>query len=190
VPDALPAWPEHDPAPEVTSLDPRPLDAPSEPLAVRKTAAILKAAGWEVRIGYARSWKRQPKTGTYRPIETFSVQAGPGHPSGWRVMAVYERFRDTGAQLTYYPEAKKPWLGTGNWSGQPGTWKWVRVRIVAGNGVFPRHAVSITDLKEFASVRGSVLPAWFQAIWEREEDKAERQKQAAADRPRKSGEGL
>lgn len=189
MPDALPAWPEHDPAPEVTSLDPRPADAPTDPLAVRKTAARLEAAGWEVRIGYARSWKRQPKTGTYRPIETFSVQAGPGHPSGWRVMAVYERFRDATYARTYYPGTPYTVKETPP-SGQPGTWKWASVRITPPNGVFPRHAVSITDLKEFASVRGSVLPAWFIGIETREAAKEAKQKQAAKDRPKKSGEGL
>jgi hypothetical protein len=49
-------------------------------------------------------------------------------------------------------------------SGEPGTWTWQDGRILNAS---KRHRVKVTDIKEFAKVRGSVLPGWFDAISKR-----------------------
>jgi hypothetical protein len=180
----LAAWPEHDPKPTVTSRDPRPEDCPAEPKSIKDLAALLNAGGWETRIGYSRAWKRQPTTGTYRPIETFAVWCGE-HECGWRAVAVYERFSDGAQAFAYFPDVEdfeeitKP-------TGKAGTWKWSGVTVFKG---FTRHQMDVTDLKEFARVRGSVLPGWFKGIAARKAEQKEKQKAAAKARPSRKSEG-
>jgi hypothetical protein len=147
----------------VRSFDPVPQDAPERPRAVLQLAKALEAGGWEVRIGYSRAWKRAQRTGTYRPIETFGIHTAANHPSGYRVLAIYWRFLDTGAERSYFSDSKE-FEYTAKASGEPGTWAWLSCRIIRG---INRHRCNATDVKEFAKVRGSVTPAWFSAIEER-----------------------
>jgi hypothetical protein len=60
------------------------------------------------------------------------------------------------------------------------SWTWVRVTIWRDANHFTD--ASVTDLKEFLSVRGSVLPGWFAAIHEREQAKAAKAKARPATR--------
>jgi hypothetical protein len=154
------AWPENDPAPEHTTRDPFPdMPLPTALAALKKKA---EAAGWEVRVGYSRAKRRAVKIGSYDLVETLGVW-GEGH--GWRFSAMYER---------------KP---EGAVSAQ--AWKWGSISLWA-DGKFPFSYASVTDLKEWLAVRGSVLPSWFAAIAAREKAKAEKQKAAAKTRPASS----
>ena len=166
------AWPEHDPAPEVTTLDPRPADAPDEPRAVRLLVAEATAAGWQARVGYSRGPIRAVKVGTYKTVECFGVWASEHPETGWRFCAMHER--TIGA-------------ATG--------WKWARVtmwhargKATTGGALRFSHA-NRTDLSTFIELRGLVLPSWFAAIEKRVVEQAERQKAAAKKRPRKTENG-
>lgn len=154
---AKPLWLIMPPPPEVTNREPKPDDAPDVPKSVLALAKLAEAGGWEARIGYSRAVKRGQKTGSYRPIEVFGVWLGGGHPSGWRASALYERFRDAKQEDTHYEDGS--WRRTVEPVGKPGTWSW-ECRLFSVKG---RHEVSVTNLKEFMSVRGSVLPSWFEA---------------------------
>lgn len=155
-------WPDRDPVPEVTNLDPRPADAPADPRAVVALAALGTAHGWTTRVGYSRSHKRAQRIGEYVPVETFGVWADVHPDTGFRWCAMYERRRGSG------------------------TWAWARVMV--WNGERSHSDLSVTDLKEFIGVRGSVTPGWFRAITRREHAKKLKAKTAAANRPRKAKE--
>lgn len=142
-----PTWPEHDPLPEVHSTDPRPESAPADPRPVLAIVKAATAAGWLVRVGYSRGPARAVKVGTYKMVETFGVWSAPHPDTGWRFYGMYER--TVGA-------------ATG--------WKWDRIGIWKPGGTRFVEA-SVTDLKEFIAVRGSVLTSWFKAIHQREERK-------------------
>lgn len=135
-------WPDSDPAPLVTNTEPRPDGAPSDPNSVTGLAALGRAGGWDVLTGYSRSLKRAQKIGTYTEVETIGVWAGSHPASGWRWSAEYQR------------------------KASGGTWAWVRVHIWRP-GHAPHADATVTDLKEFIGVRGSVLPSWFEAITDR-----------------------
>ena len=71
------------PPAEVSTRDPRPADAPPDPSALVKLAAAADA-GWEIRIGYARGWKKlgRGNVGTsadarWAPHHFVSLQARP-----------------------------------------------------------------------------------------------------------------
>lgn len=154
-------WPKHDPAPEVTTLDPRPADAPKEPLAIRKLVALATDAGFETRVGYSRGMQRGQKTSTYRRVEVFSVWFDPTHESGYRPLATYRRFIDAKARLVYdsrtdriEPDTDPDFAPTG----KPGPWQW-HVSI-AGRGAH-HFGITVTHLNEFVELRGRVLPSWF-----------------------------
>jgi ribosomal protein S27E len=88
-------------------------------------------------------------------VETFGVWSARHPDTGWRLYAMYER--TIGA-------------ATG--------WKWARTGIWRpGQGARFVEA-SVTDLKDFITVRGSVLPSWFKAIHVREEQKKAKQRVA------------
>ena len=147
----------------LSNQDPRPADAPEEPRSVAGLVKVLQAGGWTVKVGYSRAWRRGTRTGTFRRAEFFGVFAGLHPSSPFRTVSVYWRFMDKEEEYEWYrdsgelEQSKKA-------VGQPGGWTWTDSRIVQG---FTRHPCSITDLKEFASVRGSVMPAWFAAIEKR-----------------------
>jgi hypothetical protein len=144
----------------VSNLDPRPDDAPPVPAPVASLVKTLEAAGWTVRVGFSRAWRRAPKTGHYRKAEFFGVFAGD-HPScEFRVISVYWRFADKAELFAWYRDVMALELVT-KASGEPAGWTWQDGRIVRG---FTRHRVKVTDIKEFARVRGSVLPGWFAGI--------------------------
>ena len=167
-------WPERDPDPEVRSTDPRPADAPAEPRAVKELEALAVMAGFEVRIGYARGRARAVKRGTYKALETFAVY-GLLRASGWRFSARYD----------FSPDLK-------------GGWKWGDTGIwLPGHTVAPGLGVrftlaTITDLKEWVGAAGNVTPAWFKGIHARVTEQAEKQRQAAKERPasKKAKEGM
>jgi hypothetical protein len=179
----VPVWPERDPEPEILNTDPRPDDAPDAPKSVQDLAKLGKAAGWDVRVGYSRALLRGTTNSTYRKKETFGVWFGTGHVSGWRACAMYQRFTDKTLVHRFDGEEILP---VGKPAGVPGTWKWESVTIFSG---FTRHPVSVTDLKEFVSVRGSVLPTWFEAVRTRIAEQEAEQKRKAKERPKKAKEG-
>lgn len=174
-----PVWPERDPEPEVSNRDPRPVDAPAIPKSVSDLAALAKAAGWEIRIGYSRALLRGTANSTYRMVETYGVWFGTDHVSGWRASAMYQRFADAGEIRHFNGKTIEPDASTRK--GKPGTWTWKAVTIFSG---FKRHEVNVTDLKEFVTVRGSVLPTWFDTIRERKSDQKEKQREAVRNRPK------
>lgn len=152
-------WPEHDPKPEVSTRDPRPADAPKEPLAIRKLVALATGAGIEVRVGYSRGLQRGQKTSTYRMVEVFSVWFDPTHESGYRPQAMYRRFVDAKETFVYDSRTERiepdPSIDA---AGKGGPWQW---RIsVAGRGAH-HFGLSVTHLIEFVELRGRVLPSWF-----------------------------
>lgn len=166
-------WPAEDPKPEVTSLDPRPADAPAEPKAVLDLARLARGAGFEARIGYSRGPVRAVKRGTYKRVQAFSVWGLHG-ASGWRFVAVHQ----------HSPDLKGPW-------------KWDSVALwLPGSLVAPGLGTrfvdaTVTDLKEWLGVSGNVGPAWFKAVHARVMEQAERTKTAAQQRPaaKKNKEG-
>lgn len=174
-----PVWPERDPEPEISNRDPRPVDAPAIPKSVSDLAALAKASGWEVRVGYSRALLRGTANSTYRLVETYGVWFGTGHVSGWRASAMYQRFADAGEIRRF--DGEKIEADASTRKGKPGTWTWKKVTIFSG---FTRHEVSVTNLKEFVTVRGSVLPTWFEAIAEKQAEQEAKQREAAKNRPK------
>jgi hypothetical protein len=153
------AWPEHDPAPMRSNREPLPegFIVPNAFAAVKKKA---EACGFEVRYGLSQSMKRKVLIGSYDALDTLGMW---GAGNGWRFSAMYER----------KPEANNP------------DWKWGSISLWA-EGKFPFPYASVTDLKEWLAVRGSVVPGWFAAITAREKAKAAKQKAAAKNRPASS----
>lgn len=153
-------WPEHDPKPGVTTLDPKPADAPSNPLAVVKLTMHAEENGWETRVGYSRATPRAVKLSTYRETEAFTVWFAPDHASAYRPFASYTRFRDAKAVLVYDSRTGRiepdPQIEA---AGKPGPWKWHAT--VTGHGSW--HELSITHLQAFLLTRGLVLPSWFES---------------------------
>lgn len=167
----LAEWPETFETVILSNLQPRPDDAPEEPASVVGLCKTLNAGGWETRVGYARAWRRGQKTGTFRVMESFGVFAGSHPESAYRVVAIYWRFADKTETHAWFADTgeiemvEKP-------SGAPGTWTWQDARIVSG---IKSHRVKVSDVKEFAAVRGSVLPGWFKAIADRFAEQAAKQ---------------
>lgn len=155
-----PSWPERDPIPEVLSTDPRPADAPAEPKSVVDLVKRATDGGWLVRVGYSRGPARAVKVGVYKMVETFGVWAAPHPDSGWRFCAMHER--SIGA-------------ATG--------WTWDRIGIWKPTEHVRFVDASVTDLKEFLLVRGSVLPNWFKGIHARVQDQKTKAKAKAKARP-------
>jgi hypothetical protein len=148
--------------------EPRPADAPDEPRSIGTIRKALEAGGWTVKTGYSRAWRKGQRTGTYRKAEFFGLFGGLHETSPFRTVSVYWRFMDKTEEFEWYRdvlalEQSEKACGT------PGGWTWADSRIVRG---FERHRCNITDLKEFASVRGSVLPGWFAGIERRYAEQA------------------
>lgn len=158
---AAPSWPVTEPIPEVLSTDPVTMPKPGPVLSL---CAAGMEAGWTVRVGYSRGPARAVKVGTYKLVETFGVWAGPHPDTGWRWCAMYERT-----------------VGK--------VWKWPRVTIWRPTEHTRFTHATVTDLREFLAVRGSVGAAWFKAVHARVADQAERDRAAARNRPAKAKEG-
>lgn len=152
----------------VHNQEPRPADAPEVPRSVATLVKTLEAGGWMVRVGYSRAWRKGQRTGTYRKAEFFGVFAGEHESCPFRTVSVYWRFMDKTEEFEWYRDTLKLEQST-KASNAPGAWTWQDSRIVQG---FTRHRCNITDLKEFASVRGSVLPGWFASIERRYAEQA------------------
>lgn len=82
-------WPEHDPSPVVTTVDPRPEGAPTDPSAVLKLVRAAQAAGWATRTGYSRGPLRTRSPGRYKDVEIIGVWAS--EKDGLRWYAMHER---------------------------------------------------------------------------------------------------
>lgn len=166
-------WLEKDPEPTVRSIDPRPEDAPAEPKTVRDLAGLAVLSGFEVRIGYSRGRARAVKRGTYKVVQAFGVY-GLQEVAGWRFSAIH----------AHSPDLKGPW-------------KWESVALwLPGHTVAPGLGTrfvdaTVTDLREWLQVRGSVTPAWFKGIHARVMEQRERAAAAAKARPatKKTKEG-
>lgn len=156
----------------VSNRDEKPSGAPDSPTAVRGLVKLLEAGGWEVRVGYAQAWRRGQRTGTFRRMESFGVFSGNHASNAYRVVAIYWRFADTTETHAWFRDTMALEL-TEKASGEPGKWTWMDSRIIDANG--KRHRTKVTDVKEFAKVRGSVLPSWFEKIAKRFLDQAARE---------------
>ncbi len=157
------AWPEREPAPDVTNRDG--VLAPfAYPRAVVDLERAARAAGWEIRTGYSRGQVRSVKIGTYRHLDVIGVHGM--HPeSGWRFVANYAR-KTTG-----------------------GSWEWLTISVWK-LGVRTRWTyATVTDLKEFVAVSGAVGTAWFKAVEARVLDAQERARIANRTRARQGREG-
>jgi hypothetical protein len=148
----------------VGNTEDRPDDAPEEPKPVRDLRKVLEAGGWEVRIGYARAWRRGQRTGTFRVMESFGVFAANSDSNAYRVVSIYWRFADSAETYGWFRDTMDVEL-IEKAAGEPGKWTWIDSRIVDAKG--KRNRVKVTDVKEFAKVRGSVLPSWFEKIAKR-----------------------
>jgi hypothetical protein len=145
----------------VSNLDPAPADAPPVPGPVKMLEKNLLAGGWtEVHVAFSKAYRPGQKTGTYRVIECFGVHAWGHEDNPYRVVAIYWRFADMTETHAWYRDTMAL-EQIQKASGEPGGWTWMDPRIVVGA---KRHPVKATDLKEFAKVRGSVLPGWFAGI--------------------------
>lgn len=158
------AWPERDPVPEVLSTDPRPpgLTVPRAVLALQADGTV---AGWTVRVGYSRGPARAVRVGTYKLVETWGVWAGPHPDTGWRWCAMHERT-----------------VGK--------TWSWPRVTIWQPSEHTRFTHATVTDLRAFMAVRGSVGTPWFKAVHARVMEQQERARSAARNRTPSGKEGV
>lgn len=137
-----------------------PEDVPKTPSAVTGLCKILEAGGWKWQVGYSRAWRRGQRTGTYRRAEFFGVY-GYGHEScQYRTVSIYWRFMDKTEEYAWFRDTMSL-EQTEKACGTPGGWTWQDGRIIH---FFTRHRVKVTDTKEFAKLRGSVLPGWFAGI--------------------------
>lgn len=167
-------WPDADPSPEVTNRDPRPEDAPADPRSVTDLALRGRAAGWNVLVGYSRGFTRAQRVGEYKTVEVLGVWADAHPDTGYRWSAMYERT-----------------VGTKTW-----TWRRVTIwhpggRALMGPGSSSYFAdASVTDLKDFIEVRGSVPPSWFKGVHARVQEQEARQKVRARTRPTKTREAV
>lgn len=143
----------------VRNDSPRPSGAPKEPAPVLSLSRLLMDNGWQTAIGYSQAWRRGQRTGTYRRAEFFGVYAF-GHECGYLVTAIHWRFADKTEEFAWFRDTMAL-EQTQKACGTPGQWTWQDTRIIRG---FSRHRTKVTDVKEFAKVRGSVLPGWFAGI--------------------------
>jgi hypothetical protein len=121
----------------------------------------IRAGGWaEVRVAFSKAYRPAQKTGTFRVIEAYGVHAWAHADNAYRIVAIYWRFADKTETFAWYRDTMAL-EQTEKACGTPGTWTWMDPRVVTGA---KRHPVKATDLKEFAAVRGSVLPGWFAGI--------------------------
>lgn len=160
----VPAWPDRDPIPEVTTRDLALTLAGPHPAAVVKLRKAAERADWTTRVGYSRGPVRAVKIGTYKMVEAFGLWTSVHPGSGYRFRAVYSHT-----------------VGAAQWAWDIAIW-------TPGYGVRFVHA-TITDLHEFVEVRGSVARAWFKGIEAREIEKQERKRAAARNRTAKPKEG-
>lgn len=144
----------------VSNQENPPTDMPTCPKPVYTLAATLERSGWCTRVGFSRAWRRGQRTGTFRRAEFFGLYAF-GHPdSRHRIVSIYWRFADKAETFAWFRDTMKLELAEKP-AGAPGGWTWQDGRIVHG---FSRHRVKVTDIQEFAQVRGSVTPGWFDGI--------------------------
>jgi hypothetical protein len=160
------AWPAEDPLPTVLSTGPQPEGVPEVPRAVLGLQRAAEAAGWAIRVGYSEGQRRGVSVGTYKPVRAYGIHSDAAH--GWRFNAVYDLEAKGWYTIAIWPVPFRP--------------------VAPGLGSRFTHA-SVTDLKEWITVRGSVLPAWFKGIHARVEEQRERQKAAARNRKPKAKEG-
>jgi len=156
----LVAWPERMETVLVSNKEPKPDDAPEIPGPVASLAKTLESAGWVVRIAYSRAYRQGQRTGTYRIADFYGVHASLHETCRYRIVAVYWRFADKTHEFAWFPDTQKL-EETEKPCGTPGGWTWQDGRIIKG---FDRHRVKVTDIKQFAAVRGSVVPGWFAGI--------------------------
>jgi hypothetical protein len=126
----IPPWPEEDPKPEITTLDPCPVKKP-------KAIALLVGEFEFIRAGYSRVLLRGVSLGTYRRVELWSLWFPPSMSP--RPFAVYERFADKTEMVKWNGSEFAPFIPA---TGEPGTWKWSRVR-------FGTLETNITGLKAY-----------------------------------------
>ena len=147
----------------VSNRDPLPPDTPKTPAPVMSLVKKLHAGGWDTMIGFSRAYRKGVKTGTYRIAEHFGVYAYGHDSSPYRITAIHWRFADKEQEFSWFRDTEAI-EETVKACGEPAKWTWEDPRIILG---FNRHRMKVTDIKEFASVRGSVLPGWFAAVAKR-----------------------
>ncbi len=153
-------WPEMDPAPLVTSLDPVPADAPECRKPFLDLQRFAERHGWEVRAGYSLGQTRAVRKGTYKTQHTWGLW---GRGYGWRWCAMY----------AWSPDLKAGWAwdGTAIWRADGG--------VVALDLGFRFVVANVTDLREWLSLNGDTGAAWFKAVHARVMDQQARQKAKA-----------
>lgn len=152
----------------VPNTAPRPADAPKDPAPLVSLRKTLEAAGWYVAVGYSQAWRRGQRTGTFRRAEFIGLYASEHPDSPYRIVSIYWRFADKTEEYAWFRDTMAL-EATEKLCGTPGTWAWQDGRIIHG---FSRHRVKVSDIKEFARVRGSVVPGWFAGIARRFEEQA------------------
>ena len=163
-------WPEHDPAPQVLSTDPRPADAPEERKATVNVVNFARRNGWEVRVGYSLGQARAVKKGTFKTVHTFGLW-GMGY--GWRWCAMYE----------WSPDLKKEWT----WD-RTAIWRADAELVAPGLGTRFVDA-NVTDLRAFLGLNGGVGHAWFKGVHARVQEQAEKARAKAKAATPKAKEG-
>lgn len=140
-----------------------PADVPETPKPVQALCKTLESGGWKWRVGFSRAWRRGQRTGTYRRAEFFGVYGFGHETSAYRIVSIYWRFADKTEEFSWFRDSMSLEQSE-KACGTPGNWTWQDGRIILG---FNRHRMKVTDIKEFAKVRGSVLPGWFAGIHRR-----------------------
>ena len=164
-------WPErHFETVVVPNTTPPPPDAPQRPSAVSGLVTALESGGWEVRTGYSRAWRPGVRTGTYRMIEAYGVFAGLHPACPYHVQAINWRFMDKTGEFGYFADTDRLERLEAD-CGTPGAWSWMMPAVVLG---MQRHPVPVTEVKQFAKVRGSVASGWFAGIARRLAEQASR----------------
>lgn len=148
------SWPETDPAPTLTNRDPVMTPVPKPVVTLIKAA---HDAGFDVRAGHALGVVRGQAIGSYRPTETWGVQARTA--DGARMMAIYER----------NPDAKSGW-------------KWDRITVSLDGRTFPYAGRN--DLGPWLAAGGRPGDLWRHEILKRERAKAAKAKSRPAARKR------
>lgn len=172
-PVAVGGWPEEHPAPQVTTRDPRPPEAPPEPLAVRRLVALASGAGWRVRTGYSIGDHRAVKIGTYRRVECFVV-AGVRPP--WRWYVAYERLLYT--------------VGAGGFKVvRTAIWRTDGLPVAGPSSMLYFVDAGVTDMQEFIGFTEDPKPLWFKEIHARKALANENAKIRAQNAAKRNREG-
>lgn len=143
------------PAPIITSAETWPAwDEEWYPSSPRAFAKRARAAGWEARIGFSRGYV-QTGSDSYEIRDIIGVWVD-GY--GRRACGLWERNPDAEFSAKKLDAGIKPGeIPTG------AKWATAGTLIMLGGGMAFPYA-NLTNLDEWVSLKGAVLPAWYEAI--------------------------